>query len=62
MALYSLFCGDKHIVDVHYKAENRQCLSKKEQDEIRALGRETYSYQNFDPWLGFGYAEIKLKY
>lgn len=60
MAKYALFCGDTEITKVYYKAENRQALSKQEQEEIRELARNTYAYENFEDWLGFGYMEIKL--
>jgi len=60
MAHYSIFIGDNKVVDVYYKAEIPQALSKHEQEEIKAKARKTYLFQQFDNYVGFGFLTIKL--
>jgi len=60
MNTYSLYCGDTKIVEVRYKAETPQALSKKEQNDICDLARETTEYKNFQGWWGYGYMNIQL--
>ena len=61
MAQYSLHCGDVEITRVSYEAEIPQALNKEEQEDIKALAKNTQAYKDFNDLSGDAMT-IKLCY